>query len=141
MLSKRQRTWHCLLHSLGLIFLGYCISFSRQHSARAARRLLLCSVVLPIAKIAALLLLSTRGPQLSAHKRSWLFHAIEWSGRFSVLENFPMSGSLVTSFEYLRCKRSAASWMGVRGFLISWAIRRATSLCGCLTNGSSPRET
>ncbi len=48
--------------------------------------LLACSVVLPIAKITALLLLSTRGPQLSAHKRSWLFHAIEWSGRFSVLD-------------------------------------------------------
>ena len=35
--------------SLGVIFLGYCIGFSRQHSARAARRLLLCSVVyLPV---------------------------------------------------------------------------------------------
>ncbi len=34
---------------LGLVFLGYCIGFSRQHSARAARRLLLASVVyLPV---------------------------------------------------------------------------------------------
>ncbi len=30
---------------LGVAFLGYCIGFSRQHSARAARRLLLASVV------------------------------------------------------------------------------------------------
>ena len=35
--------------SLGLVFLGYCIGFSRRHSARAARRLLLASVIyLPV---------------------------------------------------------------------------------------------
>jgi protoheme IX farnesyltransferase len=35
--------------ALGLVFLGYCVGFSRQHSARAARRLLLASVVyLPV---------------------------------------------------------------------------------------------
>ena len=35
--------------ALGAMFLGYCIGFSRQHSARAARRLLLASVVyLPV---------------------------------------------------------------------------------------------
>lgn len=34
---------------LGLVFLGYCIGFSREHSARAARRLLLASVIyLPV---------------------------------------------------------------------------------------------
>ncbi len=34
---------------LGLVFLGYCVGFSRRHSARAARRLLLASVVyLPV---------------------------------------------------------------------------------------------
>jgi protoheme IX farnesyltransferase len=34
---------------LGLVFLGYCVGFSREHSARAARRLLLASVVyLPV---------------------------------------------------------------------------------------------
>ncbi len=35
--------------ALGFAFLGYCVGFSRQHSARAARRLLLMSVVyLPV---------------------------------------------------------------------------------------------
>ena len=38
-----------------------------------------------------------------------------------------VSGSLLISFKYLRFRRSAESWMGVRGFLISWAMRRATS--------------
>ncbi len=34
---------------LGLVFLGYCIGFSRRHSAGAARRLLLASVIyLPV---------------------------------------------------------------------------------------------
>ncbi len=35
--------------AFGLVFLGYCVGFSREHSARAARRLLLVSVVyLPV---------------------------------------------------------------------------------------------
>ena len=38
-----------------------------------------------------------------------------------------ISGSVVTSPIYLRFSRSAESWMGVSGFLISWAMRRATS--------------
>src|SRR3569833_4689653 len=37
------------------------------------------------------------------------------------------SGSVVISEEYLRLSRSADSWMGVSGFLISWAMRRASS--------------
>jgi len=37
------------------------------------------------------------------------------------------SGSLDTSFAYLRFRRSAESWIGVSGFLISCAMRRATS--------------
>jgi paraquat-inducible protein A len=48
--------------------------------------LLFCSVILPIGKNVGLLLLSTRGPQLSAHKQSTLIHVIEWTGRFSVLD-------------------------------------------------------
>src|SRR5665213_1888440 len=38
-----------------------------------------------------------------------------------------VSGSLRISFVYLRFKRSAESWIGVSGFLISCAMRRATS--------------
>src|SRR6202451_4675781 len=38
-----------------------------------------------------------------------------------------ISGSLVTSLLYLRLRRSADSWIGVSGFLISCAMRRATS--------------
>ena len=37
------------------------------------------------------------------------------------------SVSLEISFRYLRRRRSAESWIGVSGFLISWAMRRATS--------------
>ena len=37
------------------------------------------------------------------------------------------SGSVKISSQYLRLRRSAESWMGVSGFLISWAMRRATS--------------
>jgi hypothetical protein len=37
------------------------------------------------------------------------------------------SGSVVTSLPYLRLRRSAESWIGVSGFLISCAMRRATS--------------
>ena len=37
------------------------------------------------------------------------------------------SGSEVISFRYLRFSRSAANWIGVSGFLISCAMRRATS--------------
>lgn len=48
--------------------------------------LLLCSVFLPLGKVAGLLILSTKGVALSAHKRSLLFHIIEWTGRFSVLD-------------------------------------------------------
>ncbi len=38
-----------------------------------------------------------------------------------------ISGSVVISPVYLRFSRSAESWIGVSGFLISWAMRRATS--------------
>ena len=38
-----------------------------------------------------------------------------------------ISGSVTISAEYLRFSRSAESWIGVSGFLISWAMRRATS--------------
>src|SRR6187455_1697255 len=38
-----------------------------------------------------------------------------------------VSGSDATSPPYRRCSRSAASWIGVSGFLISWAMRRAMS--------------
>ena len=38
-----------------------------------------------------------------------------------------VAGSFSISLPYLRWSRSAASWIGVSGFLISWAIRRATS--------------
>ena len=38
-----------------------------------------------------------------------------------------VSGSSTICFRYLRFSRSAESWIGVSGFLISWAMRRATS--------------
>ena len=38
-----------------------------------------------------------------------------------------VSGSLRMSLAYLRFSRSAESWIGVSGFLISCAMRRATS--------------
>ena len=38
-----------------------------------------------------------------------------------------VSGSEVISLVKRRFRRSALSMMGVRGFLISWAMRRATS--------------
>ena len=38
-----------------------------------------------------------------------------------------VSGSLLISLRYLRFSRSAESWIGVSGFLISCAMRRATS--------------
>ena len=38
-----------------------------------------------------------------------------------------ISRSCVISLPYLRFSRSAESWIGVSGFLISWAMRRATS--------------
>ena len=37
------------------------------------------------------------------------------------------AGSSTITALYLRRRRSAESWIGVSGFLISWAIRRATS--------------
>jgi uncharacterized paraquat-inducible protein A len=48
--------------------------------------LLVCSVFLPLGKLVGLLLLSTRGPALSAKPRSTLFHLIEFTGRFSILD-------------------------------------------------------
>ncbi len=44
--------------------------------------------------------------------------AVHWSNT---------SLSAVMTFPYLRRIRSAESWIGVSGFLISWAMRRATS--------------
>src|SRR5882762_8719761 len=38
-----------------------------------------------------------------------------------------VSGSFLMSFKYLRRRRSAESWIGVSGFLISCAMRRAMS--------------
>ncbi|MNL63066.1 hypothetical protein D3C87_1871570 [compost metagenome] len=41
---------------------------------------------------------------------------------------FSTSASEVSNFgESFICRRSAESWIGVSGFLISWASRRATS--------------
>ena len=37
------------------------------------------------------------------------------------------AGSSVIDLPYLRRSRSAESWIGVSGFLISWAMRRAMS--------------
>ena len=37
------------------------------------------------------------------------------------------AGSSVIDLPYLRRRRSAESWIGVSGFLISWAMRRAMS--------------
>ena len=42
----------------------------------------------------------------------------------AAIEHLPILGDVLP---YLRRMRSAASWIGVSGFLISWAMRRATS--------------
>src|SRR3546814_7168582 len=43
------------------------------------------------------------------------------------VQTVKVSGSLLISFRYFRLRRSAESWIGVSGFLISCAMRRATS--------------
>ena len=52
-----------------------------------------------------------------------------------------VSGSLVISFRYLRFSRSAESWIGVSGFLISCAMRRATSAQAALRCADSSSVT
>lgn len=47
---------------------------------------LFCSVFLPLGKLLGLLLLSTRGLSFGEHRRSAVFHFIELTGRFSVLD-------------------------------------------------------
>jgi paraquat-inducible protein A len=48
--------------------------------------LLVCSVFLPLGKLVGLLILSTRGLSFAEHRRSLLFHLIELTGRFSILD-------------------------------------------------------
>jgi paraquat-inducible protein A len=62
------------------------VALMREGNALLGLILLSCSVFLPLAKIVALLLLSTRGPRIGASRRSHLFHLLEWTGRFSFLD-------------------------------------------------------
>ncbi len=48
--------------------------------------LLACSVFLPLGKLVGLLVLSVQGAAASGRRRSTLFHLIELTGRFSVLD-------------------------------------------------------
>jgi uncharacterized paraquat-inducible protein A len=45
----------------------------------------LCSVVLPLAKLIAILLLVGRGPRLG-ERRAWVWHAVELTGRWGMLD-------------------------------------------------------
>lgn len=47
---------------------------------------LLCSLVLPLVKLVALLLLSLNGPGLSDPLKSWIYRGVEWSGRWGMLD-------------------------------------------------------
>lgn len=44
-----------------------------------------CSVLLPLAKLAAILLLVHRGPRLG-ERRAWVWHAVEITGRWGMLD-------------------------------------------------------
>lgn len=47
---------------------------------------LFCSVVLPLGKILALLALSWSPQKLTSHHRAWVWRAVEWTGRWSMLD-------------------------------------------------------
>jgi paraquat-inducible protein A len=49
---------------------------------------LLCSVIFPLTKLAALLTLSLGGARLlrAHHHKAWLYHLIEWTGRWGMLD-------------------------------------------------------
>ena len=47
---------------------------------------LLCSIVLPLGKLAALLVLSTGATRLTAHHRAWTYRIVEWTGRWGMLD-------------------------------------------------------
>ena len=47
---------------------------------------LLCSVVLPLGKLAALLVLSAGGLRLRSEHRALTYHVVEWTGRWGMLD-------------------------------------------------------
>lgn len=47
---------------------------------------LICSVILPIAKLLGLLTLSLGGPWLRSHHRAWTYRFVEWTGRWGMLD-------------------------------------------------------
>ena len=46
----------------------------------------LCSVVLPLGKLGALLVLSAGGLHLRHHHRALTYHLVEWTGRWGMLD-------------------------------------------------------
>lgn len=48
--------------------------------------ILLCSIVFPIGKLLAILLLSLEGPLLHARHRAWTYRIVEWTGRWGMLD-------------------------------------------------------
>lgn len=47
---------------------------------------LLCSVILPLAKLAGLLILSTGAFLKNRRHRAWTYHLVEWTGRWGMLD-------------------------------------------------------
>lgn len=47
---------------------------------------LVCSVILPVAKLIGLLALSLGGPWLRSHHRAWTYRFVEWTGRWGMLD-------------------------------------------------------
>ncbi len=47
---------------------------------------LLCSVVLPLGKLAGLFLLAGAGTGLAPRLRAWTWHLVEWTGRWGMLD-------------------------------------------------------
>ncbi len=47
---------------------------------------LLCSIVLPLGKLAGLLVLSAGGLRMRRQHRAWTYHLVEWTGRWGMLD-------------------------------------------------------
>ena len=47
---------------------------------------LLCSIVFPVGKLLAILLLSLESAQLHARHRAWTYRIVEWTGRWGMLD-------------------------------------------------------
>lgn len=71
-------------HAFGLI--DGVLALIREDSLWIGLLLLVCSVFLPIGKLLAMLVLSTRGLRPAPGGRAGLFALVEWTGRFGMLD-------------------------------------------------------